>query len=195
MTTASNPVVSGARFHRRFRSPAPAQHHRSGRRGSRYAPSDLESALLRATEARSEAPHQGLLAPSRAEISGLFRARPAEKWRPISDRTQADLCRSLDLPEHRRTAPRLSQAHEAFRKENSRFGSAARQGGTTAPDQGLSCVGPAHPVQPVGRLPLLQGAGCVAMDFPTAAHHSGRSAHSQAPASRNGQCSTSQPTR
>ena len=54
-----------------------------------------------------------------------------------------------------------------FEKENSRFGGAARPGCKTAPDQGLSCVGPAHRVQPVGRLPLLQGAGCVGMGFPT----------------------------
>ena len=49
-----------------------------------------------------------------------------------------------------------------FEKKVPRLGRAARPGGAAAADQGLSRLGAAHPVQPVGHLPLLQGAGRLA---------------------------------
>ena len=103
-----------------------------------------ERALLRGAEAGGEAAHGGFLARSGAKKLRLFRARAAEQRRPVPGRPQAELCRSLALPDRRRPALRLSQADEALREESSGVGRAARPRGAAAANQGLSGVRAAH---------------------------------------------------
>ncbi len=50
------------------------------------------------------------------------------------------------------------ETHEALREENTGAGRAARPRGGAAADKGLSRLEAAHPVQPMGHLPLFQGA-------------------------------------
>jgi glutathione S-transferase len=66
---------------------------------------------------------------------------------------------------------------------------AARPGSATAPDQSLSCVRTAHPVQPVGHLPLFRGTGCVRMVRPPVPANMGPSAGLQAARERADVCS------
>ena len=92
-----------------------AAHHRRPRRAyPRHPSSGVGLALLRGAKAGRETAHPGFLALSRAEVSGLFRARAEKQRRCIHGRPPAELCRFVAVRNRRRPALRLPQAHEAF---------------------------------------------------------------------------------
>ncbi len=124
--------ASTAAHHGGFRSPDP-RHPSPARR----------SALLRGPEEGGEAPRREFPQEPRAEIPRLFRGRAQEERRPLFARAQADLRRSLAVPDRRRPALRLSQDDEAAGEENPARRRAARPRGKTPARRSLSGVGAA----------------------------------------------------
>src|SRR5689334_9621141 len=102
-----------------------AHHLRLRPRDPRHAPSGLRLALFRGATPRGAPKNQGFLALPRAEISRLFRARAEKQSWSIHDRSPAYLRRSVAVPDRRRPALRLPQAHEALRAKDSRARRAA----------------------------------------------------------------------
>ncbi len=93
-----------------------AAHGRRSRAGdSRHPSSARPDAVLRGPARAGQKTHRGILEGTRAEISRLFRGAAGEQWRRLAHRPQADLCRSFAVPDRRRAALRLSEAHEGVR--------------------------------------------------------------------------------
>ena len=137
---------------------------------SRHPSSARPVAVLRGPAGGREKTHRGILEGARAEISRLFRAAAEGQRRRLCHRPQAHLCRSLAVPDRRRAALRLSQAHEGVRAQDSRPGRSARPRRRTAEHQGLSRQRPPHRLQRGRHLPALQGAGFCRSSFRDARH-------------------------
>src|SRR6185295_12180630 len=105
-----------------------------------------------------EAPHQGFLALSRAEVPRLLRNLIGKERRQFPARPQAQLCGLEPVPDCRGTALRIPQAHEAVREEDSARDRAARSRSEAPAPRRLSGVETARAIQPMGHLSLLQTA-------------------------------------
>ena len=124
---------------------AAAHRHRFRDGNSRHPSSARALALLRGSEGAGEKAHRGILERARAEISRLFRGA-VEGQRQLAHRTQADLYRSLAVPDRRRPALCLSETDEGVRERDSAVWStcttASRRGRTSRPISPASAGSP-----------------------------------------------------